>query len=959
MPDLLTRKLAERTDYNEPNVPEYKMYPRVADPQDFAKKDRLTRRLAEREEENKGFLRRAGNLMGGILKTGGKGLWKGLGIVTWPFERIEYAIATPLTAFAKAAGESRGEEIEFATKVLGGAIPKEEILPEAKTLFRQQAKKTLPVFAEAGKSMGPALKSFIPWRETPKGVKTFNDFWGAYYKGMTGLEAPEWYKQTSGIGTSLLVVPKIFSKLLKITGEAARALPFVKKAQAARLPMWQRAKLRTRMKIGARTERAAELGKTLAKKDIKRLAKEMSKKTGKPVSEKAVKLRLAQVIRGGITEEEGMRQIANPVIAEFMKTSKELKRLGILPAETYLTKLPKKRITELLKHKDELQSQLSKLKGKTFLSGKTGKTVKHRFPGRANKIRKLESQIQGITDKVQASYKTGGTEYFPRLYTVKEEAARKAPLFSKQKVRAQYAKKRQKIPFEVRKAMGEIKEPAYPVIKRLIQTGSDIETAKLFHFAAKHPKWVSSAWQKGLVKTALPNTKMYGTLRGKYVAPQIYKDVTELMRIRGNFEAYYDTLIGGWKAGKVIWNPATHFRNIFSNSILLDLSGMDHIQQSKYMVQAIKEIKAGSKEYQVAKRYFARTTLIRGELLDDMLRGVKESQGSGLDKTINLIPKLVGKGKISGKPAQIYQTEEFLGKFMKYLQQRDKGKSVIKAVEEANKWLFDYGELTKWEKLIARRAMPFYTFPRKALPRVAEAAANNPYALAKYPLLAKMTTQYSLHKLDLTEKDYEQLKKTLPEYMQRGSYVLMPWRDENGDLRFFDWTYVVPWGEIYDAHERGILKAGITNPMVQIWADLSRNKSGWTDREIYKETDTTSEKTYKALEYTWQSIMPSLAYKGIYWNKLEEAATGKPSKRGKTRPLSETIAHTVFGLRTQPIDVDEQKMFKIWDKQSRMQELESKMRDITVRFGAGNIDKEEYQKKRDQYLGQAQKLIAE
>jgi len=60
---------------------------------------------------------------------------------------------------------------------------------------------------------------------------------------------------------------------------------------------------------------------------------------------------------------------------------------------------------------------------------------------------------------------------------------------------------------------------------------------------------------------------------------------------KNNIEALYDTGIATWKLGKTIWNPAVHFRNMFSNSVLLDLSGMDAIQQTKYIGKALKHIK--------------------------------------------------------------------------------------------------------------------------------------------------------------------------------------------------------------------------------------------------------------------------------------------------------------------------------------------------------------------------------
>jgi len=386
-------------------------------------------------------------------------------------------------------------------------------------------------------------------------------------------------------------------------------------------------------------------------------------------------------------------------------------------------------------------------------------------------------------------------------------------------------------------------------------------------------------------------------------------------------------------------------------------------EQPKYAWKALKHYRTNSKEYQLAKRYFARTTQIRGELLDDILKTTGRAEGqSSLQKALNAIRGGV-KGetgrlrKIRQFPAKIYQHEEFVNKFMKYLQQRDQGKSILQSVQEANKWLFDYSDLAVWETKIARRIMPFYTFPRKALPRVLETATERPLTLAKYPLMAKMTTQYSLAKLKMTPDDYEKLKGVLPDYMQRGNYMLMPYRDDNGDLRFFDWTYIIPWGELYDAQERGLLKTGTTNPIFQILADITRNKSGWTDREIWKETDTKEERTFKQLKYFWGAITPSLVPKGLYWDKLYESAMGIPSKYGKKRLPLETIAHTLLGLRTQAIDIQDQRKWRLLDKQGQIKELRNKMADITVRRQSGNITEKQYEKKKEQYLKQVKEIL--
>lgn len=575
-------------------------------------------------------------------------------------------------------------------------------------------------------------------------------------------------------------------------------------------------------------------------------------------------------------------------------------------------------------------------------------------------IEKLLEKADEISQRIyESDIAAGGAKYMPRMYQTKEIAAgeRKFPVSGGPKVRAKYAKRREDLSPEERKAMGEIIEPAFPVTKRLIQEGVDIETKKLFDFAASKGEWVDDVWREGLAKKAIPDAKEYGALRGKFVHPKIYSDVMEMNRVKTNLEMLYDSVIGTWKLGKVVLNPATHFRNTFSNSIQLDLSGVDHIEQSRLFIKALQEIKAGSEDYNQARKFFGRTTMITGEMMDDMLRTVNNDNATGIQKTINTWNSFFG--KITGVPQEIYQQEEFIFKFMKFLEQREKGKSVIGSVTEANKWLFDYSDLSTFEKNVMRRIMPFYTYPRKALPRVLEAAKDRPLTLAKYPMMAWAMEKYSLHNLDMTDKDYEQVKKVLPEYMQNGSYMLMPFRDANGDLQFFDWTYVVPWGELFDSQDRGLLGDVVTNPIMVVSADIMHNKSGFSGQPIWDETDTPKEQNFKKMLYLWQAAVPSLMYKGIYWDKLYNAVTERPSKMGKVPPLAPAIAHTIFGLRTVPIDVQKQTEFRMREKQVKLRELEGKIRDIVIRASNNNIDEKEYTEKREQYIQQMQAILSD
>jgi len=891
-------------------------------------------------------------------------LGKALGVLGVPFDRIERAIATPLTAIAKSRADrlpstkenrTQAEQIaDFYKRLYSGP----ENLPE-------ELKEIAPSIVAGAKALVP-----YPGMAPEKDTSTFTDFAGEHIRLTQGREASTAEKNVYGLALSFGVAVPAAGQIARGIRGGARLTGIPQKIAAKGLPAFKRAKLITGANVAEKVEQAEVIGKTLGPKEARKIAKALTKATGKPISAAAVETRFGQLVKGGITTRPELAKAIHPAVETLEANAKQLRSLGILSKETFLTKLPKSRVVELNMQKAKALRQIKRLETAPHYVGT--QEISAKFPGRAKKIRELNSKVADISSKLDASTHLGGAQYMPRMYKSKEEeaAARKFWGWSKTRIKAHYAKQRKDIPEHVRKFMGEIKEPAFPVTKGLMQQAHDIELGKLYKFVDEQPGWASKVWEKGLSKKPLPDTKAYGALAGKYVHPKVFSDITELHRVRGNVEQLYDASIGAWKLGKVVLNPSTHMRNKISNKILLDMSGMGYGEQAKYAVKGLQHARRNSAEYQYAKKFFARTTL-KSEILDDLLRTSSTAKGkTGFGRALDSAKK--GTKALVKKPAELYQHEEFTNKFMKYLQQRDLGKSQIEAVEEANKWLFDYGDLATWEKNIARRVVPFYTFPRKAIPRVLEAVTERPMAVMKYPLAAEAMTRFSLAKLDMTPKDYEDLQAVLPDYMDKGSYMLMPYRDKNGDLRFFDWTYILPWGELSQIGEStNVGSVLMSNPLVRIPAELAANKSIWSGRKIYDDeippdeqtVEYRREQTAKKMKYFWGTLAPSLAPKGLYWDRLIDAATGKPPKTltgaPKEQLLPETIAHTVFGLRTQPVNVKEQKMFRLWDKQRQIQEVQKKVKDIEMRRRSGNIDQGEYEQQKDIYIKQMQKIIKE
>jgi len=158
-----------------------------------------------------------------------KGVWAGLGIIGWPFERLEWTIATPMTAAFEARRRTKAER--GIDKGFGVLVPH---------FLRPQD--AMQEYNEIKATLGTIGKAWIPGKTPPEGVKTFNDFFGSYYEGLTGESAAEWYKIISGGGASILVVPFLFGKILKGIAAGAKATKIPQTIAARRLPAWQQMK---------------------------------------------------------------------------------------------------------------------------------------------------------------------------------------------------------------------------------------------------------------------------------------------------------------------------------------------------------------------------------------------------------------------------------------------------------------------------------------------------------------------------------------------------------------------------------------------------------------------------------------------------------------------------------------------------------------------------------------------
>jgi hypothetical protein len=475
-------------------------------------------------------------------------------------------------------------------------------------------------------------------------------------------------------------------------------------------------------------------------------------------------------------------------------------------------------------------------------------------------------------------------------------------------------------------ALGEIKEPGMPVAKRLFQTKKDVETAKLFNKVSANPEWTSDVAKPDMIQ--LPESKGLGNLSGKFVNKYIADDINDITKVSTEAEKVWNKTIGLWKAGKVIINPSTHARNMMSNSMLLDLSGVDQGQQLRLLPKAGKELFSKGKYFAEAKEAGLIGNEYYGQEIKNLLdnwEGVK--QASGLMKILE-IPKYLGR-----KAGNLYQAEEQWFKMAKFIAEREKGSSIKEAASQANKWMFDYSEVPKFIDTLRKSPLgaPFATFTYKALPRVAESLVNNPTKVYKYKLLFDAIDKQSGKG---EEQRYASEKAALPEYMKGGALtgknVRLPFKDKYNRSLYFDLTYILPWGDLGESGGKwgipgSLTPGGLIKPIVESAVNYSLFKQG----TIYNESDLPTEKYGKIMDYLYKAYMPSLApeipgthVKGGYsYQKLKGAVKGTPDWMGRTNTVFSAVASTLAGLKTIPIDLGEEQGRRVNEAKKQIQEI--------------------------------------
>ncbi len=516
-------------------------------------------------------------------------------------------------------------------------------------------------------------------------------------------------------------------------------------------------------------------------------------------------------------------------------------------------------------------------------------------------------------------------KYMPRLYKSKEfqENIIKFGKSKTGRIDTERFKKRKDIPKEIREEMGEILTPGFPIAKGITQLTHSIELSKFFNGVASNRDWAIKDGVAGEIPKEweqLSKNEKLGDLKGAYVHPEIHKELTAMTEARTKGDIVWRQTLGAWKFGKVILSPKTHARNLMSNSFLAHLGGMPMYEQPVYLSKAVRRMKEKGELWQEAKKTgLLQSTFTNAELrelFDSVEIQMKGAKATDVVGKFALIDDAWQKAKgVGNKASKLYEAEEQVFKMAKFIHNVERKKMNFEdAAADAEKWLFNYGKLTKFQENYRSKwyGAPFATFTFKMVPRVMEAAVKTPWRFALPAMIVHGIEQSAQDFIGDTDEQEAAKRELLPPWMQGEfagipSFARVPILDDTGREHYLNLSYTLPWGDI--AERGGGFLSGLmpfSQPVVDIGWKVKANWDSFWNKKIVEDADIAGlgwGKSPRYVKIMVEKVLRDVSPTPILdLEKMIKAYQGHPDSKGRFRETSVVLADVLAGIKMYPVD---------------------------------------------------------
>lgn len=471
-----------------------------------------------------------------------------------------------------------------------------------------------------------------------------------------------------------------------------------------------------------------------------------------------------------------LREVVDGIVRNIDANTKYLVDYGVIPSgskATYImrevTKTPSGKIIE------EGGKDLGSGSIKKFLDPRNAVKQKKRF-------------YDYLADLIEAGGETKITKT-----TGKESTANLVEALAKGELQVEAAKQFDDFAGRIiRKDITDANGKAiYHTIDDILQDNAEI-------FGKSYKGYVDEYFQTGKLaeplKTKLENLG-YQQLRGKHGVipkfenawfdPEAYEVMHNMHKQffgddgTNELVKMYDKVHNMIKKSQTVWFPAFHARNAFSNVFSNFMAGVknpkvyaDAINIQKYanaIASGNEDVikKLGSQVVNGEKvsdlyNIMSRNGVLGNNFYSDLSEELIEKKGVGILSKINPVSDDFIPSQVGRKVGSAVEDNGRIGLFLDRLAKGDDTRSAALKVKEV---LFDYGDLTDFEKNVMKRFVPFYTWTRKNAELQLRYILTQP---GKYSKLIKGFNELEESFNDLSDED---LKK-LPAWARTGVGVI-------------------------------------------------------------------------------------------------------------------------------------------------------------------------------------------
>ena len=444
----------------------------------------------------------------------------------------------------------------------------------------------------------------------------------------------------------------------------------------------------------------------------------------------------------------------------------------------------------------------------------------------------------------------------------------------------------------------------------------------------------------------IPESPRYGMLAGLMVRTEIFNDIVGAINFVGKDSHWLQRMfeVGGgltkatqiWKMSKVAMNPPSIARNLMSNAVMLQLSGVPFHRIPQRLTQAMTQIVRGGEYAKLARSMginqasFARTEMfaMEREFLD-LERGSSHPLAK-LRRMGDIVTRNVG---------DFYQFTDSLFKIAKMIDVIEReGLTPAEAALEGHRWMGDYSLVPPSVQYLRNSpiGIPFITYTYKVLPLLLEVALTKPWRFAPYfamfgALHVTMTSMYGV-----SGDDLEALKKALPEWMHdRGHAYVLPFKDDKGRWQVIDLGYIVPWGMVTDAvnaggqgDPAGLMRAtGVFGgPVPDLLAAIKTGIDPFTKRPIMDPRDPPAKQAADLMSYLWRMAAPTWVTDIGAASKLYDTINGVPNRRGEPGLTGTQAGLRFVGLNVYPLEPEKTRATNIRQMQFEIRDIQARMR---------------------------------